>query len=575
MKKIYRINIIIFSIVLLGLLFSFSAFDVNENSIIATSPQSVVKYKNTAAELVKNSKTVYSFIDVKMFSVNENSNMNSIDAFVQNGISLKIDRTALSVLNNSKPGNINLFLPASNNKTLELELVKTEMFPSVFKVKVMGVDGIKYEDYESGTIYTGIIKGDENSIATFSVFENNVMGIFSTDNGNYILGSVKDGNKNLTDNYILYNDIDVNNKPGFECGSGDSYDKFYKDPVKNPVGNHRDVTTTPVDMYFVCDYQMYLDAGNSTVNVINYVTGAFAHVKTLYQNDGLPVRMTPTVFVYTTADPYRNLTTSTAILEEFGARTQNNLEGGDLAHLLSTGHGQQLGGIAWINVLCQSYEPSSRFGRFAFSNIEGTYTPYPTYSWTIMVITHEIGHNFGSMHTFACAWPLPGGGIGAIDSCVQAEGTCFSTTRANLNGTIMSYCHLNGAINLTRGFGPLPRDTITLRYNQALCLDNPLNSSEAPVAFNLLQNYPNPFNPSTNIKFALPLDGFVNLRVYDMVGREVASLISSQYYPIGIFSYTFDAGLFNLASGVYFYKIDVSKDNNSVYSEIKKMVLVK
>ena len=294
------------------------------------------------------------------------------------------------------------------------------------------------------------------------------------------------------------------------------------------------------------------------------------HAKTLYQNDGLTVNL-QTVDVYSNQDPYINLTTSTEILERFGDETQDNFQG-DLAHLLSTGHQQQLGGIAWINVLCQSYEPASHSGRFAFSNIEGNYSPYPTYSWTVMVITHETGHNFGSMHTFACVWPTSSG---QIDSCVSTGESCVSTTRQNNNGTIMSYCHLNGAINLLRGFGTLPRDTITLRYNQALCLDNPLNSSEAPVVFNLLQNYPNPFNPSTNIKFALPQDGLVTLKVYDAAGREVARLINSQYYPIGIFSYTMDANVYNLSSGVYFYKLDVSRENNSVYSEIKKMVLIK
>lgn len=60
-----------------------------------------------------------------------------------------------------------------------------------------------------------------------------------------------------------------------------------------------------------------------------------------------------------------------------------------------------------------------------------------------------------------------------------------------------------------------------------------------------------------------------------MTGREVAELINSQYYPVGIFSYTLDASLLKLASGVYIYKLDVSKDNNAVYSQIKKMVLVK
>jgi hypothetical protein len=139
----------------------------------------------------------------------------------------------------------------------------------------------------------------------------------------------------------------------------------------------------------------------------------------------------------------------------------------------------------------------------------------------------------------------------------------------------MSYCHLNGAINLSRRFGELPGDTIRLGYQYALCLDTMLNSSEAPLAYDLLQNYPNPFNPGTKISFALPEDGYVTLKVYDITGREVTTIEYNKYYEAGVFSSSFNAAEFNLASGVYLYKIDVRKNNNSVYSQIKKMVFVK
>jgi hypothetical protein len=141
----------------------------------------------------------------------------------------------------------------------------------------------------------------------------------------------------------------------------------------------------------------------------------------------------------------------------------------------------------------------------------------------------------------------------------------------------MSYCHIpqGGGINFTIGFGPMPGDTIRAGYNRALCLDSALNSSETPLLYNLLQNYPNPFNPGTKIQFALPEDGFVTLKMYDLLGREIATLINNNHYPIGIFTYNFDATAYNLASGVYLYKMDVNKDNKTVYSQIKKMVLVK
>ena len=82
-----------------------------------------------------------------------------------------------------------------------------------------------------------------------------------------------------------------------------------------------------------------------------------------------------------------------------------------------------------------------------------------------------------------------------------------------------------------------------------------------------MQNYPNPFNPSTTIKFALPKSEFVKIRVYDMLGKEVATLVNEQLQA-GYFEYTFNAS--NLSSGLYFYKIDAG-----YYTDIKKMVLIK
>ena len=93
------------------------------------------------------------------------------------------------------------------------------------------------------------------------------------------------------------------------------------------------------------------------------------------------------------------------------------------------------------------------------------------------------------------------------------------------------------------------------------------NISEVAENFSLSQNYPNPFNPSTKIKFAVPNSSFVKLAVYDMLGREVSSLVNEQLQP-GTYEYEFDA--IGLNSGVYFYKISTEG-----FSEVKKMILLK
>lgn len=92
-------------------------------------------------------------------------------------------------------------------------------------------------------------------------------------------------------------------------------------------------------------------------------------------------------------------------------------------------------------------------------------------------------------------------------------------------------------------------------------------SSTVPDAYTLKQNYPNPFNPATKIQFALPKAGFVALKIYDITGREVVSLVNERL-TIGTYEYTFNAASLN--SGVYFYTI-----RTEGFMETKKMLLIK
>ncbi|MCC6866122.1 MAG: zinc-dependent metalloprotease [Ignavibacteria bacterium] len=575
MKNSYKLNLLFAVLFLCVIVFAFTAFNVKENDAVLNNTLRNNIHKNSALQLV-NSKKDHSenFENVDLFKLSSQNH----DAVLQNTVSkatfLNVNNSALRSLMNAKHQNINLNIPL-NNGNIELELVQVNFIPDDFKI--LTSDG-RTENYNRGLYYQGIIKDNNNSMAAISIFDNEIIGIISTNEGNYNLGALQNDNNT----YIFYNDRDLMKKSSFNCKVEDGYGKFYRNSNNNvtPKVTGDNMTTNPVKIYYVCDYQMYVDKGN-TQNVVSYVTAMFNQANLLYNNEQLNLQMASSITVYTNPDPYRSYNTSQTeeILKAFGADIKNNiLGGGHLAQLLST-RTPVTGAIAWVKVLCQSYEPGSQSGRYAFNELELTFNNVPVFSWSVEVLAHETGHNFGSSHTQACVWPsLPGGGIGAIDSCVNAEqGTCFSQTQPNPNGTIMSYCHIpqGGAINFTLGFGPLPGDTIRLRYSQALCIDNPLNSSEAPTAYSLLQNYPNPFNPATNIKFALPEAGNVTLRVFDVTGREVAELVNNNYYPIGIFSVSFDANSLNLASGVYIYKIDVTKENRSVFSEIKKMVLVK
>ncbi|MBI3006073.1 MAG: S8 family serine peptidase [Ignavibacteriales bacterium] len=95
---------------------------------------------------------------------------------------------------------------------------------------------------------------------------------------------------------------------------------------------------------------------------------------------------------------------------------------------------------------------------------------------------------------------------------------------------------------------------------------------EKPTVFELFQNYPNPFNPETIIRYDLPDDAFVSLKVLDLLGREVTSLVNG-FQQAGKHSATFAAS--HLPSGVYFYRIDVTDANGKNYSKILRTALVK
>jgi hypothetical protein len=91
--------------------------------------------------------------------------------------------------------------------------------------------------------------------------------------------------------------------------------------------------------------------------------------------------------------------------------------------------------------------------------------------------------------------------------------------------------------------------------------------TEIPLEFYLRQNYPNPFNPSTTIKWQMPETGFVTLKIYDVLGREVTTLVNEEL-TAGKHEKVFDASL--ISSGVYFYQLKAGS-----FIEIKKMILIR
>ncbi|MBI1931308.1 MAG: T9SS type A sorting domain-containing protein [Ignavibacteriales bacterium] len=88
-----------------------------------------------------------------------------------------------------------------------------------------------------------------------------------------------------------------------------------------------------------------------------------------------------------------------------------------------------------------------------------------------------------------------------------------------------------------------------------------------PTEYKLEQNYPNPFNPTTTISYQIPVNKHITIKVYDVLGREIATLID-EYKPAGIYKLEFNAS--RLVSGVYFYKLRAGS-----FVETRKMIIMR
>ena len=91
--------------------------------------------------------------------------------------------------------------------------------------------------------------------------------------------------------------------------------------------------------------------------------------------------------------------------------------------------------------------------------------------------------------------------------------------------------------------------------------------NETPSKYSLGQNYPNPFNSRTVVSFSLPVDSKISIKVYDLMGREIQTLVNERLQA-GTYETTFDGS--RLTSGVYFYRLVTDG-----YSETKRMLLIK
>jgi hypothetical protein len=330
---------------------------------------------------------------------------------------------------------------------IDLILMKSEVESDDFKVT--GNDPALSAAVQTGVHYKGYEKANPENLAAVSFFNGELIGSVYRRSGNIAIGKMETENPGSI--HVVYNEAELPAMP-FSCATADN--GVMIEHIVNTAKQQRAALASKcVKVYMETDYDVFQNKG-SVQNVTNYMTALMNQVGILYTNENLIVKVSQ-LYVWSSTSPYSGSTSSAYLNQFMATRTTFN---GDVAHLVNLK--SNLGGVAYVDVLCfRSYA-------YGFSGINTSFSNVPTFSWSVEVITHELGHNLGSPHTHSCTWPG-----GPIDNCYAQEGTCAAGPAPTNGGTIMSYCHLTSVgINFNNGFGPLPGGRIRDRVAAATCL---------------------------------------------------------------------------------------------------------
>lgn len=342
-------------------------------------------------------------------------------------------------------------------------------------------DGSSPVETSEGIHYRGMLKDVPGSVVALSVFNDEAMGLISTlEQGNLTLAKYQSSSHQIEGMHVLYNEELIPNKHQFECHTPDGQRGYSAQELEDASTLRAE--SNCVNLYLEVDYDVFVDKGG--VEATNrYIAAVMNEVSALYAKEGIRLNLSQ-VYVWNTTSPYTAYDAYGLLIQFKNKRA--GLVQADAGMLISYKGG---GGIAVVNGLCDPFN-------LGYAGIGKNYSIVPAYSFTVMVIAHELGHILGSHHTHACVW---NGNDTAIDGCPGfTDGGCPVPPLPKQGGTMMSYCHITQyGINFALGFGPQPINVIKNRIATAACMSACSTIVVPPptcgeISFNLvLDNYGN------------------------------------------------------------------------------------
>ena len=318
---------------------------------------------NPIAEAVKKKHELKIVFPAYNLFKNTNTNVNeNIRKALTSGTSADIIPEKLYELVHLAPPVVNINLPF-NGKTLSVDLVSVSFFTENFSILTSDHKAVSYTP---GVYYRGTIKGNPNSIAAFSFFNDELYGVVSdVENGNIIVGKfLTPGN---TSRYIIYSDKNLLHPIPNYCKTvlnPGSTLKINGSTLSNTVAS----TLKCARFYYEIDNNIFLDNNSNVTNTTNWITAVHNNVSALYSNDNISVSLSQ-IYIWTTSDPYIGLDE----IEQLALfHTNRPSFTGDVGQLVSRDGGYY--GIAdTVNGLCTSLN-------YSYTDVEFEFLAIPTYS---------------------------------------------------------------------------------------------------------------------------------------------------------------------------------------------------
>jgi hypothetical protein len=353
-------------------------------------------------------------------------------------------------------------VPLPGGRRVDLPLSRVEVFTEDARIELVsvqkGIERIRSIPVPESTVYAGRVDGEDESFVVLGIHDGRWQGVIETATKKWIISSGPLG----SDLPTMITDMEspaadqITLSP-FSCEVRETpLGRSMGDLPSTPL-NAGDTTCRTVEVAIETDAEFLNLFGGDVMDATAYATLLIGATSEIYHRDVNTTMVIPYLRLWETdEDPW----TGEGAGDQLGEFRDHWVENmvhieRDLAHFLS---GRGLGGgVAWLSVICSSYG-------YAVSGNLGGYFPYPIehnhhQNWDLMVVAHELGHNFGSLHTHDGYDPV-------IDGC--GNGDC---TDANL-GTIMSYCHTceGGMSNVRMELHPRVQEVIEAYVAGRACL---------------------------------------------------------------------------------------------------------